>query len=49
MVFSPVCRRKVLQANEDYFVYLHAHAAHAHYVNNQLLFDDPDGAKRCNI
>jgi hypothetical protein len=39
-------RRKGLQANIDFFTYLDAHATHAHYVNNQLLFDDPAEDKK---
>jgi hypothetical protein len=38
-------QRKTLQANIDFFTYLDAHAAHAHYVNNRILFDDPEEAK----
>jgi len=42
-------RRKILQANADLLTYLDAHAAHAHYVNNQLLFDDPDEAAAMQV
>jgi hypothetical protein len=38
-------RRKTLQANMEFFTYLDAHAAHAHYLSNQILFDDPAEAK----
>jgi hypothetical protein len=37
--------RQVWQANVDLFTYLNEHAAHARYVNNQLLFDDPAEAQ----
>jgi hypothetical protein len=37
--------RQVWQANIDLFTFLDEHAAHAHYVGNQLLFDDPAEAK----
>jgi hypothetical protein len=33
--------RQVWQANVDFLTYLDEHAAHAHYANNQILFDDP--------
>jgi hypothetical protein len=37
--------RQVWQANVDFFTYLNEHAAHARYVNNQILFDDPTEAQ----
>jgi len=37
--------RQVWQANVDFFTYLNEHAAHARYVNNQVLFDDPAEAR----
>jgi hypothetical protein len=27
------------------YMNLNAHAAHSHYVNNQILFDDPEQVK----
>jgi hypothetical protein len=33
--------RQVWQANVDFFTYLNEHAAHARYIDNQILFDDP--------
>jgi hypothetical protein len=41
--------RQVWQANVDFFTYLDEHAAHAHYVNNQLLFDDPAEAEAMQV
>ena len=37
--------RQVWQANVDFLTYLDEHAAHAHYANNQILFDDPAEAR----
>jgi hypothetical protein len=37
--------RQVWQANVDFLTYLDEHAAHAHYANNQILFDDPAEAQ----
>jgi hypothetical protein len=37
--------RQLWQANIDFFTYLDEHASHAHYANNQILFDDPAEAK----
>jgi hypothetical protein len=45
LVSSYTNQRKLLQANWDFFTYLDAHAGHAHYVNGQILFDDPADAK----
>jgi hypothetical protein len=38
-------QRRSLQANLDLISYLDAHAEHAHYVNNELIFDDPAESK----
>ena len=38
-------QRRSLQTNLDFFSYLDAHAAHARYVNNDLVFDDPAVSK----
>jgi hypothetical protein len=38
-------QRRSLQANLDFFSYVDAHAAHARYVNNELVFDDPAESK----
>jgi hypothetical protein len=38
-------QRRSLQANIDLLSYLDAHAAHASYVNNELVFDDPAESK----
>ena len=38
-------QRRSLQANLDFISYLDAHAQHAHYVNNELVFDDPAESK----
>jgi hypothetical protein len=37
--------RQVWQANVDFLTYLDEHAAHAHYANSQILFDDPAEAR----
>ena len=37
--------RQIWQANVDLLTYLDEHAAHAHYVNKQLVFDNPAEAK----
>jgi len=37
--------RQLWQANIDFFTYLDEHASHAHYANNQILFDDPAETK----
>jgi hypothetical protein len=37
--------RQAWQANVDFLTYMDEHAAHARYVNNQILFDDPAEAK----
>jgi hypothetical protein len=37
--------RQAWQANVDFLTYLDEHAAHARYVNNQILFDDPAEAR----
>jgi hypothetical protein len=37
--------RQLWLANIDFFTYLDEHASHAHYANNQILFDDPAEAK----
>jgi hypothetical protein len=36
---------QVWQAKVDFLTYLDEHAAHAHYANNQILFDDPAEAQ----
>jgi hypothetical protein len=41
--------RQVWQANVDFLTYLDEHAAHAHYVNNKLLFDDPAEAEAMQV
>jgi hypothetical protein len=41
--------REVWQANVDFLTYLDEHAAHAHYVNNKLLFDDPAEAEAMQL
>jgi hypothetical protein len=38
-------QRRSLQANLDLISYLDAHAQHARYVNNELVFDDPSESK----
>jgi hypothetical protein len=38
-------KRQLWQASIDFFTYLDEHASHAHYVNNQIFFDDPAEAK----
>lgn len=38
-------QRRSLQANLDFISYLDAHAQHARYVNNDLVFDDPAESK----
>jgi hypothetical protein len=38
-------QRRSLQANLDFISYLDAHAQHARYVNNELVFDDPAESK----
>ena len=38
-------QRRSLQANLDLISYLDAHAQHARYVNNELVFDDPAESK----
>jgi hypothetical protein len=41
--------RHVWQANVEFLMYLDEHAAHARYVNNQLLFDDPAEAEAMQV